>query len=77
MNRYYLISSIFSAIFLIYLWLVWLPEYAVDSGVYEAQRTVAIVVSIAMLAVMAMTLFLAKSPVYEAPKDEGGKKGTI
>lgn len=78
MNKYYLISSIFSAIFLIYLWLVWLPEYqyGVDPGVYQTQRTVAIIVSIAMLAVMVMTLFLAKSPVDEFPDGEKGEKGT-
>jgi len=72
MNRYYLISSILSAIFLIYLWLVWVPEYAVD----QTQIIVATVVSIAMVAVMVITLFLAKSPVDEVPKDEKGKKGT-
>lgn len=75
MNRYYLISSIFSAIFLIYLWAVWLPEYAGDPA-YGTQRTVAIVVSIAMLAVMVMTALLAKTPVEDGPKGEDVEKGT-
>ena len=75
MNRYYLISSIFSAIFLIYLWLIWLPGYAGDPA-YQTQMTVSIVVSIAMVAVMVMTLFLAQSPVDEAPKGGEGKRGT-
>jgi len=74
-NRYYLISSIFSAIFLIYLWAVWLPEYAGDPA-YETQRTVAIVVSIAMLAVMVMTALLAKTPVEDGPSGEKVEKGT-
>ncbi len=60
MNKYYLTASIFAAIFLAYMWLFYLPSVS-SSELYETQRIVTIVVSIAMLAVMAMTLFLAKT----------------
>jgi len=55
-----LTASIFAAIFLAYMWLIYLPSVS-SSELYETQRIVTIVVSIAMLAVMAMTLFLAKT----------------
>ncbi|MGQ9513785.1 MAG: hypothetical protein ACUVTL_01835 [Thermoproteota archaeon] len=60
MNKYYLSASIFAAIFLAYVWLIYLPSVSGDP-LYQTQMIVTIVVSIAMLAVMIMTLFLAKT----------------
>jgi len=70
MNRYYLISSILCGVFLVYLWGIWLPDYAGDPELYWTERNMAIVVSIAMIAVMVMTFFLARYQLEEIPKDE-------
>ena len=71
MNRYYLISSILCGVFLVYLWGIWLPYYA-GTDLYWTERNMVIVVSIAMIAVMVMTFFLARYQVEEIPKDEKG-----
>jgi len=76
MNRYYLLSSILCGVFVIYLWFAWLPGYAADPLLYQQERTMSIVVTIAMLGVMVLTLMLARTPIEELPKEEppSGKK---
>lgn len=72
MNRYYLISAILCGVFLVYLWFSYLPGYEADPQLYQQERNMAIVVSIAMLAVMVLTIVLARTPLEEIPKDEKG-----
>jgi hypothetical protein len=63
-------SSILSAVFVIYMWVVYLPGYE-GSESYQIQLTVVAVTSLVMLAVMVVTLYLARGPITE-----GGEKET-
>lgn len=68
-------SSILSAAFVIYMWIVYLPGYEGTES-YQIQLTVVAVTSLVMLAVMLITLYLARSPITEGGEKEtpSGKK---
>lgn len=64
MNKFFLASGIFSLLFVVYIWIFYLPFYE-NAEIYDGVRTVVTVVSIVLVINAIMTTYLALRPSLE------------